>query len=81
MHWKRLHVQRNQHRINQQFRGECAGVSGSIRTEPRGERVRLGKIRGSKLWLPGAALALLPGAVVLPGLGVPPASAQPAPGN
>jgi prolyl-tRNA editing enzyme YbaK/EbsC (Cys-tRNA(Pro) deacylase) len=27
-------------------------------------------IRGSKLWLPGAALAALPGAVVLPGLGM-----------
>ena len=26
-------------------------------------------IRGSKLWLPGSALALLPNAVVLPGLG------------
>jgi prolyl-tRNA editing enzyme YbaK/EbsC (Cys-tRNA(Pro) deacylase) len=26
-------------------------------------------IRGSKIWTPGAALALLPGAVVLPGLG------------
>jgi prolyl-tRNA editing enzyme YbaK/EbsC (Cys-tRNA(Pro) deacylase) len=36
-------------------------------------------IRGSKLWLPGAALALLPGAVVLPGLGVPPASPPPEP--
>ena len=29
-------------------------------------------IRGSKLWLAGSALALLPGAVVLPGLGLPP---------
>ena len=29
-------------------------------------------IRGSKLWLPGSALALLPGAVVLPGLGMVP---------
>lgn len=29
-------------------------------------------IRGSKLWLPGPALARLPGAVVLPGLGVVP---------
>lgn len=28
-------------------------------------------IRGSKLWLPGALLAELPGAEVLPGLGVP----------
>jgi prolyl-tRNA editing enzyme YbaK/EbsC (Cys-tRNA(Pro) deacylase) len=28
-------------------------------------------IRGSKLWLPGAALAGLPGAEVLDGLGVP----------
>jgi prolyl-tRNA editing enzyme YbaK/EbsC (Cys-tRNA(Pro) deacylase) len=27
-------------------------------------------IRGSKLWLPGALLAELPGAEVLPGLGV-----------
>jgi prolyl-tRNA editing enzyme YbaK/EbsC (Cys-tRNA(Pro) deacylase) len=29
-------------------------------------------IRGSKLWLPGSALSLLPGAVVLPGLGTVP---------
>jgi prolyl-tRNA editing enzyme YbaK/EbsC (Cys-tRNA(Pro) deacylase) len=29
-------------------------------------------VRGSKLWLPGSALALLPGAVVLPGLGMTP---------
>ena len=29
-------------------------------------------IRGSKLWLPGSALALLPGAEVLPGLGTVP---------
>jgi prolyl-tRNA editing enzyme YbaK/EbsC (Cys-tRNA(Pro) deacylase) len=29
-------------------------------------------IRGSKLWLPGSALTLLPGAVVLPGLGTVP---------
>ena len=28
-------------------------------------------IRGSKLWLPGALLAALPGAEVLPGLGIP----------
>lgn len=28
-------------------------------------------IRGSKIWLPGAALAALPNAVVLPGLGMP----------
>lgn len=28
-------------------------------------------VRGSKLWLPGAALAALPGAVVLRGLGLP----------
>jgi prolyl-tRNA editing enzyme YbaK/EbsC (Cys-tRNA(Pro) deacylase) len=27
-------------------------------------------VRGSKLWLPGAALAALPNAVVLPGLGI-----------
>jgi prolyl-tRNA editing enzyme YbaK/EbsC (Cys-tRNA(Pro) deacylase) len=29
-------------------------------------------VRGSKLWLPGPALAALPGAVVLPGLGLVP---------
>ena len=33
-------------------------------------------IRGSKLWLPGSALALLPNAVVLPGLGTVPAPHQ-----
>jgi prolyl-tRNA editing enzyme YbaK/EbsC (Cys-tRNA(Pro) deacylase) len=31
-------------------------------------------VRGSKLWLPGSALTRLPGAVVLDGLGVPPAA-------
>jgi prolyl-tRNA editing enzyme YbaK/EbsC (Cys-tRNA(Pro) deacylase) len=35
-------------------------------------RVVIGSgIRGSKLWLPGAALAELPGAEILDGLGVP----------